>query len=175
MKTIIASVGIALLIRIFLFTPVVVDGESMMPTLKNDERMVVNKINYNLSSPKRFDVIVFHASETKDYVKRIIGLPGDKVEYKNDKLYINGKVYNEPYLDYYKSKLTDGDLLTYDFKLEEIPPNYSKTVPKGHYFVLGDNRRNSLDSRIIGSIPKGKILGKVSLVYWPVKDITYSF
>ena len=75
----------------------------MMPTLDDQERMIVDKFNYKISEPDRFDIIVFHAPENKDYIKRIIGLPGDKIEYKDDTLYVNGKAYDEPYLDEYKN------------------------------------------------------------------------
>ena len=77
---------LAAIIRFFLFTPIVVDGESMMPTLENGDRMVVNKIGYMVGEPDRFDIVVFHAPEQKDYIKRVIGLPGDHVEFKNDQL-----------------------------------------------------------------------------------------
>jgi signal peptidase I len=86
------------LVRTFFFSPIVVDGHSMDPTLQDKDRMVVTKIG----EPKRFDIIVFHAPDGRDYIKRVIGLPGDSIEYKNDVLYINGKAYNEPYLEKYK-------------------------------------------------------------------------
>jgi len=94
-KALLIAIGLAAVIRYFLFAPIVVDGHSMMPTLHNGDRMIVNK----LGKPERFDIIVFHAPEQKDYIKRVIGLPGDTVEYKNDVLYINGVAYEEPYLD----------------------------------------------------------------------------
>ena len=71
----------------------------MMPTLENGDRMIVNKIGYKIGEPDRFDIVVFHAPEEKDYIKRVIGLPGDHVEYKDDQLYINGEPIDEPYLD----------------------------------------------------------------------------
>ncbi|WP_445488290.1 signal peptidase I [Niallia sp. 03133] len=167
-KALIIAVLLAFVIRYFLFAPIVVDGESMMPTLHNQDRMIVNKLNYKISAPKRFDIIVFHAPEGKDYIKRVIGLPGDSVEYKNDTLYVNGKAYEEPYLDEYKKQVTDGPL-TESFTLEEKTGR--KTVPKGELFVMGDNRRDSKDSRHIGTIPFEKILGNTSVIYWPVSDI----
>ena len=94
-----------------------------------------------------FDVVTFPAPDDpgREYVKRVIGLPGDTVAYKNDQLYINGKKYDEPYLDEYKGKLTDGQL-----------------------FVLGDNRRISKDGRIIGMINQKDILTNVKFVFWPI-------
>lgn len=93
---------IFIIIRTFLFSNYVVEGESMMPTLQDGNKLVVNKIGYHIGDLDRFDVVVFHANENEDYVKRIIGLPGDKVVYKDDKLYVNGEYYPEPYLEKFK-------------------------------------------------------------------------
>jgi len=167
-KALLIAILLAAVIRYFLFAPIVVDGLSMMPTLQDQDRMIVNKFSYDLGQPKRFDIIVFHAPEKKDYIKRVIGLPGDRIEYKNDTLYVNGKAYKEPYLDKYKKQVADGPL-TDPFTLEETAVG-QKTVPKGELFVMGDNRRFSKDSRHIGSIPLSKVIGKTSIVYWPLKD-----
>ncbi|GKU82452.1 signal peptidase I [Niallia sp. NCCP-28] len=167
-KALIIAVLLAFVIRYFLFAPIVVDGESMMPTLHDQDRMIVNKLNYKISDPKRFDIIVFHAPEGKDYIKRIIGLPGDALEYKDDVLYINGKAYEEPYLEEYKKQVVDGPL-TESFTLEE--KTGKKTVPEGELFVMGDNRRDSKDSRHIGTVSFEKVLGNTSVIYWPVSDI----
>lgn len=167
-KALLIAVILAAVIRYFLFAPIVVDGLSMMPTLKDQDRMIVNKLSYKIGQPDRFDIIVFHAPEQKDYIKRIIGLPGDTIEYKNDTLYVNGKAYKEPYLNEYKKQVNDGPL-TDDFTLAETPVG-RVTVPEGELFVMGDNRRFSKDSRHIGSIPMSKVIGKTSIVYWPIKD-----
>ena len=171
-KALVIAFAVAALIRFFLFTPIVVDGESMMPTLENGDRMIVNKFKYTIGEPDRFDIIVFHAPEGKDYIKRVIGLPGDYVEYINDQLYINGEPYEEPYLDESKSEVTDGNL-TGDFKLEEIPNLQPGTteIPEGYVLVLGDNRRYSKDSRHIGLVSEEEIVGSTRLVFWPVKEI----
>ncbi|WP_342044306.1 signal peptidase I [Bacillus sp. OTU530] len=166
-KAIVVAVVLAAVIRHFLFAPILVDGVSMMPTLHNRDRMIVNKLGYNLGEPKRFDIIVFRATEDKDYIKRVIGLPGDRIEYKNDVLYVNGKAYEEPYLETYKKQVTEGSL-TYDFTLEEVTG--ARTVPKGQLFVMGDNRRFSKDSRTIGTISMDQVIGKANIVYWPIKD-----
>ncbi|MET3575272.1 signal peptidase I [Bhargavaea ullalensis] len=169
-KVLLIAFGLAALIRYFLFTPIVVDGESMMPTLENGDKMIVNKIGYTIGGPKRFDIVVFHAPERKDYIKRVIGLPGDHIEYRDDQLYINGKPYDEPYLDEYKaalSGLSEGPL-TEDFTLEDKIQR--ATVPEGHVFVMGDNRRYSKDSRHIGVIAFDEIIGNTSLVFWPMDD-----
>lgn len=118
-KALIVAVILAAVIRYFFFAPILVDGLSMMPTLHDKNRMIVNKIGYKIGEPERFQVVVFHATEDKDYIKRIIGLPGDTIEYKDDTLYINGKAYDEPYLDKYKKEVVDGPL-TESFKLSDF-------------------------------------------------------
>lgn len=159
LKPIAIAIILAAFLRYFLFAHIIVDGHSMMPTLKDRDHIIICKMCYNISKPHRFDIVVFHATEKTDYIKRVIGLPGETVEYKNDVLYINGKPIKEPYLDQYKKKTTG--LLTYNFKTK---------VPKGTVFVLGDNRRNSRDSRYIGPIPIDEIIGKGELLFWPFKD-----
>ncbi|MFC7363762.1 MULTISPECIES: signal peptidase I [Bhargavaea] len=169
-KVLLIAFGLAAIIRYFLFTPIVVDGESMMPTLEDGDKMIVNKIGYTIGEPERFDIVVFHAPEQKDYIKRVIGLPGDHIEYRDDQLFINGEAYDEPYLDEYKEAVTDGTL-TEDFTLEEKIQR--ETVPDGHVFVMGDNRRFSKDSRHIGVVPFDEIIGSTSLIFWPMQDIGF--
>lgn len=155
---------ILFMVRTFLFTPIVVDGASMNTTLQDQERMVVSK----LGEPERFDIVVFHANDGLDYIKRVIGLPGDRIEYKEDTLFINGEVYSEPFLDKQKEN-SKGDL-TMPFKLENTSVGQS-TVPEGHLFVMGDNRRKSKDSRQIGAIPIEEVVGTTNVVFYPLKDI----
>ncbi|MBH9966260.1 signal peptidase I [Bacillus sp. MKU004] len=164
----IKSLGVALVIvlvvRAFLFTPILVDGASMNTTLHDQDRMIVSKIG----EPERFDIVVFHANEKQDYIKRVIGLPGDKIEYRDDTLYVNGKAYKEPYLDEQKAHI-DGEL-TRSFRLEDTAVGQA-TVPEGHLFVMGDNRRNSTDSRIIGAVPMDQVVGTTNVVFYPLKDM----
>ncbi|WP_075619391.1 signal peptidase I [Paenisporosarcina indica] len=167
-KAIVITLGIALLIRYFLFAPIVVDGASMNPTLENGDRMIVNKIGYEVGEPDRFDIVVFHASEKENYIKRVIGLPGDRVDYKDDQLFINGQVQPEPFLDSFKAEITGGKL-TGDFTLEEI--TQMTVIPEGYVFVMGDNRRKSTDSRIIGLISIEEIIGSTSVVFWPPNEM----
>lgn len=143
----------ALLIRTFLVTPVKVDGTSMYPTLNDGEILILKKYD---KSYKRFDVVVINYNGEK-LVKRIIGLPGENIKYKNNKLYINGKKVDEPL-----------ELETENFSLINL--GYNK-IPDNHYLVLGDNRYNSTDSRIIGLIKKEDILGVTNLRIWPFKKI----
>jgi signal peptidase I len=168
-KALVVAFGIAVIIRYVLFTPIVVDGDSMMPTLKDGDRMIVNKIGYKIGKPDRFDIVVFHAPEGKDYIKRVIALPGEHIEYKDDQLYINGEPIEEPYLDEYKSQLTDGQL-TQDFSLQDIDPTL-EVIPEGYVFVMGDNRRYSKDSRHIGIVSEEEIIGSTSVVFWPLNEV----
>lgn len=164
-KSIMSALVIVFIIRAFFFTPIVVDGDSMNPTLQDKERMVVTKIG----EPERFDIVVFHAPDGRDYIKRVIGLPGEKVEYKDDVLYINGKIYKEPYLEKYKNRL-NGEALTGSFTLKDTAVG-SDTVPKDTLFVMGDNRWVSKDSRRIGAIPLEKVIGTTNVVFYPIKEI----
>lgn len=153
-------------LRQYVFTPVEAIGDSMKPNLNDGERM----IGLKQAKIERFDVVTFPApdkgKDTKtNYIKRVIGLSGDTVAYKNDQLYINGKKYAEPYLDEYKEKVTDGLPLTDDFDLQGLF-GYEK-VPAGKLLVLGDNRRISKDGRIFGPISEKDISANVKFVFWP--------
>jgi signal peptidase I len=134
-----------------------IDGTSMEPNIHNGEYVIVNKTAYWFGhNPHRGDVIIFNAPDQpqNDRVKRVIGLPGDKVEVRGDgTVYVNGQQLEEPYL----------------------PPHHSGTsgtwtVPEDQYFVMGDNRSASLDSRAKGPVPRNKIIGKAWLIIWPLHD-----
>ncbi|WP_071393855.1 signal peptidase I [Bacillus tuaregi] len=159
-------------IRMFFFSNYVVEGESMMPTLQDGNKLVVNKIGYQIGELHRFDVIVFHANESEDYVKRVIGLPGDEIKYLDDQLFINGKKYEEPYLEKYRQQ-TFGGRLTGNFTLYELTGQQS--VPEDMIFVLGDNRLGSRDSREFGFVSVEQVVGKVNLRYWPMDEVAVSF
>lgn len=171
-KALAIGIFVFVFIRTFFFANYVVEGESMMPTLKNGNKLIVNKFGFQPGELKRFDVIVFHANEKEDYVKRIIGLPGDRVEYRNDQLYVNGGKLAEPYLHVYKQQLPGGKL-TGDFSLKELTGEYR--VPEGKLFVLGDNRPGSWDSRHFGFISESQVVGKVDLRYWPLNEVDMKF
>jgi signal peptidase I len=128
-----------------------VDGDSMRPTLISGEYVVVNRLSYRLGSPQRGDIIVFHfpRNPAEEYIKRVIGLPGDEVEVMNGAVYVNGQQLDESYLNV---------LMNYTGKW---------TVPEGQLFVLGDNRNNSSDSHDWGMVPMDYVIGKAVLVYWP--------
>ena len=158
-------------IRMFIFTPIDVKGASMMPTYEDGDRIIVNKIGKSLHDFDRFDVIVFDGLESEYFIKRIIGLPGDHIEYKDDVLYINGQEFDEPYLDEYKSALNDPGDLTPDFTLEDLVG--VSEIPNDYYFVMGDNRRKSSDSRDprIGLVSKEHILGSTSIRFYPLDSL----
>ena len=160
------SAGI-LLIRLYIMTPIVVSGQSMMPTLVSEDKIIVNKISPKVVGYERFDVIVFTSKAGPNYVKRVIGLPGETIEYKNDELYIDGQLIEEPFLTNSKQSIIDGKL-TGNFSLQQL---YNlQTIPNDMYFVLGDNRLNSNDSRepeLVGLIHKDDILGKAEFVIYP--------
>lgn len=157
-----------LLLRMFVFTPVEVVGISMEPTYHESDRLWQS----SLLTPERFDVATFPSPRNgKRIVKRIIGLPGDTVRMENDQLYINDKKYDEPYLDEFKSEVSDGMPLTADFNLETIEGGAAAVVPEGKYFVLGDNRRKADDSRYFGFVDEEDIVGVVYFRYYPLNKI----
>ncbi|GIO06290.1 signal peptidase I S [Brevibacillus reuszeri] len=159
------AIILAFLIRTFLFAPFIVEGESMETTLHNSEKLVVNKAIYYLQDPKPGDIIVFHAEQKRDYIKRVIAVAGDTVEVKNDELYVNGKLVEEPYLAQHKeqAKAQGEPFFTNDF-----PP---VQIPAEHIFVMGDNRLNSHDSRAIGPVAVSTVVGRAEFTFWPLGDI----
>jgi len=128
-----------------------VDGASMEPTLVSGEYVIVNRLSYRLGNPRQGDIIVFHypVNPEEEFIKRVIGLPGDQIEVKNGSVYVNGQILEENYL--------------------RARTNYlgTWTVPEGNLFVLGDNRNNSSDSHDWGTVPMEYVVGKAVLVYWP--------
>ena len=151
----ILTAGAVFFVIIYVVTLQQVVGPSMDSTLKNQDVVILFKSHYKLFDMKRFDIIAFNYADTKYLIKRVIGLPGDKVEYKNNVLYINGKEIEEEFLEGHKTN--DFNTLSLGYE----------TIPEGKYLVLGDNRENSLDSRSFGLIDEKDILGKVTIKIWP--------
>jgi len=157
---------IAILIVVFVVQPVRVEGQSMMPKLHDQDRIFVNKFIYSLrewigdDEPiKRGDIVVllFPDDPSKSYIKRVVGLPGEEINVENGKLYVNGVQVEEPYLD---SEYLSSDSM----------PNKEMVRPH-HYFVMGDNRRNSSDSRYWGQVPEKYIYGKAIFRYYPFTPV----
>ena len=171
-KALLVALGLAFIVRMFLFAPIIVDGPSMLPTLHDRDQMIVNKFSYYFNDPERFDIVVFHASSQKDFIKRVIGLPGEHVAVIDDVLHINGEPVAQDFLPVSENDANTFDSVRNDFALEEIPGNYD-VIPEGHVLVLGDNRGNSTDSRMIGLISTDQIVGKASLIYWPFERIQF--
>ena len=150
---------LVIIIRIFIFDPIRVDGPSMNTTLQDGEIVILNKIHYRKSDIKRYDVVVVK-SNGKKIIKRVIGLPNETIEIKDNKVYANGKELDNSFAS------TETD----DFSIEDI--GLTK-IPGDSYFVLGDNRRISLDSRYseVGTIKKENIVGKAAFIIWPLNKI----
>ena len=145
----------------FLFRPVIVEGRSMFPTLHNNDVGVSNIIGFKLNGVKRFDIVVLDIAENSDLiVKRVIGLPGEEVEYRNDKLYINGEYLPENFLttEYLSEYLVENPLFTPDFLV---------ILAADEYYCLGDNRPRSMDSRFFGPIKYEQIVSKSVFILYP--------
>ncbi|MGM0522570.1 MAG: signal peptidase I [Bacillota bacterium] len=162
LMTVLVIVFSVYLIRTFVLMPISIDGDSMEPTLHNQDFLMMERLSYYMDEPERFDIVVFRATKQKDYIKRIIGLPGEAIEYRDNQLFINGIEKDEYFI-------TDPNEYTNDFTVGDIEPGHDQ-IPEGYYLVLGDNRNNSTDSRTIGLVPKDRIMGRAFLRYWPLDD-----
>jgi signal peptidase I len=154
-RDLLIAIGLALVIIVFLYQPVKVEGTSMAPLLSDQERIFINKFVYRFEPIERGDVVVFWypLDHTKSFIKRVVGLPGETIQLRQGVLYVNGKTVPEPY----------------------VPPQYEDssdfgpaTVPKDSFFVLGDHRISSNDSRVFGPVPSQFIYGRAVFAYWPV-------
>jgi signal peptidase I len=160
---IVAALVIAIVIRTFVFQAFYIPSESMVPTLKIGDRVLVNKLSYKLHDPRRGDIVVFKApaaartAEIKDLVKRLVGLPGETIEGKDGRIYINGRALSEPYLP--------ADVKSRTFGPEKVPPD--------SYFMLGDNRQYSKDSTFFGPIKRDQLIGRVFMRIWPPSHLGF--
>ncbi|OED34224.1 signal peptidase I [PVC group bacterium (ex Bugula neritina AB1)] len=175
----------AMFIKTFLIQAFKIPSPSMVPTLKIGNRLLATKFNFRFREPKRGEVIIFKSPSDpkKEFVKRLVGLPGDKIFIKNGQVWINDTLFKNPALDvYYYNMISHmrsyvkGNHIHYDTRQGAYQRYFQGLgldgqtffVPKDSYFVLGDNSPNSSDSRYWGYIPKHMVHGKVLLVYWPL-------
>jgi signal peptidase I len=160
-KTIFLSIFLAVGIQSFVARSYYIPSGSMLPTLQINDRLIVDKLSYRFSNPVRGDIVVFDPPAKlgfKDaFIKRVIGLPGDRVEVKNGKVYVNDKALSEKYIE---------EAPNYTWSSTSLTPD--GIVPEGHYLVLGDNRNNSYDGHYWGFIPKDRIVGKAVVRFWPI-------
>jgi len=157
-ETIVIALILALLIRTFVVESFLVQGSSMEATLHDGERLLVNKLAYRFGEPKQGDIIVFRYPKdpSRDFIKRVIAVPGDTVEISEGQVLLNGAPLDEPYVRH--------------FSYDSMGP---LQVDEGEVFVLGDNRTNSDDSRFFGTVPLPNIKGRAFLVYWPLQYIRW--
>jgi signal peptidase I len=157
-RDLVFSLSISIFIITFLYQPVKVEGTSMLPRLEDQDRLFINKFAYHFEKIGRGDVVVFYypRDPEKSYIKRVIALPGDDLRIVSGRVYVNGDLLAEPY----------------------VPRRYRDTrsqeemvIPAGEYFVMGDHRSISSDSRDFGPVPRDLIYGKAAFVYWPAVDI----
>ncbi len=157
---IVCALVVAVVVKAFLVQAFYIPSPSMTPTLQPDDRVLVNKLSYRMHGVERGDLVVFESPQPapeKDLIKRVIGLPGDTVEGRDGHVLVDGKTLEESYL-------ADG-VVTGAFGPVVIPPN--------HYWVMGDNRPNSSDSRVFGAIPKSLIVGKAFVKVWPLGSFRF--
>ncbi|MBI4464560.1 MAG: signal peptidase I [Acidobacteria bacterium] len=152
------SLSIAGVVIVFLYQPVKVEGNSMMPELTDQERIFINKFVYRFEAIQRGDVVVFWypLDPSKSYIKRVVGLPGETVQLAYGEVFVNGRKLNEPYVT---PEYRDG---------QNLGPIH---IPEGEFFVLGDHRNSSNDSRVWGNVERRFIYGKAVFVYWPVGQL----
>lgn len=164
LETGVITIAIAVVVYIFISSPHIVVGDSMFPNFVNGEYLINNKLSVAFNTLQRGDVINFQYDPTEEFIKRIIGLPGNTIELKNGYVYINGKRLNES--AYLGSKVET-------FGGEFLPNNVKIVVPQGEYFVMGDNRSVSFDSRSWGFVKKSSIHGTAWFVFWPLNKFGF--
>jgi signal peptidase I len=158
LRDLLVSAGVSVLIILFLYQPVRVEGTSMLPRLEDHDRLFINKFVYHITSIEHGDVVVFHypRDPEKSYIKRVIALPGDRLRIDHGQVFVNDKALAENYVP----------------EMYRDMRSYAETViPDDSYFVMGDHRSISSDSREFGAVERDLIYGKAVFVYWPAKDL----
>jgi signal peptidase I len=155
MRDMVVSIVVSAFIIIFLYQPVRVEGTSMLPMLEDQDRLFINKMAYKIGEIHRGDVVVFlyPHDHTKSYIKRVIALPGDDLRIDRGQVYVNGKALTENYVP---------------VRFEDDRSQPESTIPQNEYFVMGDHRSISSDSRDFGPVERDLIYGKAAFVYWPM-------
>ncbi len=161
-ETLVIAFAVVIFVYLFIASPHEVIGRSMEDNFWDGEYLLADKISYHFKDPRQGDVIIFKHSDTADYIKRIIALPGDKVEIRDGNFYVNGEFLDE-------GEYLDPDVYTEGKKFLSEGEVY--TVPQDKIFVAGDNRPHSSDSRAFGPIPFDRVKGRAVLVYWPVTHL----
>ena len=157
-RDLLISAAVSILIILFLYQPVRVEGTSMLPRLEDHDRLIINKLAYHITSIERSDVVVFHypRDPQKSYIKRVIALPGDRLRIDHGQVWVNGTAIRESYVP----------------EMYRDTRSYAETViPDDCYFVMGDHRSISSDSREFGVVERDRIYGKAVFVYWPARDV----
>lgn len=165
----VSSAAVAILIYVFVMQPHQVNGSSMYPNFHSGEFLLTDKLSYHFGTPERGDIIIFTAPSTAhcpvgfncDFIKRIIGMPGERIKVEKGKIYINGKILDEPYQR--SIKYTAAGAISGSY----LPEGTERVIPDGSYVAMGDNRPGSSDSRDWGTVERKLIVGKVLLRYWP--------
>jgi signal peptidase I len=157
MRDVLISVAASVLIIMFLYQPVRVEGTSMLPRLEDHDRLFINKFVYHFASIHRGDVVVFHypRDPVKSYIKRVIAVPGDRLRIDRGEVFLNGKLLPEPYVP---------------MEYRDTKSEQEMVVPDDTYFMMGDHRSISSDSREFGPVDRELIYGKAVFVYWPTRD-----
>ncbi len=156
------ALGFVMVTYLFLFQTGEVHGASSYPTWKENDKFITDKVSYRFSMPQRGDFIVLQSPQNPDvdFIKRIVGLPNEVIKFSDCQVYINGSILTEPYIK--------PDICTRS-------DNKDVKIPASYYYVMGDNRENSSDSRVFGPIPQSSIVGKVILRFWPLEKFGQSF